>query len=192
MVKAQAQEGRHTADETRWAALMQSAQSGNEGDYQKLLAEIAQVIDRYLRSRFGHYDFIEDCVQDILIAIHNARHTYDARRQFRPWMFAIVRYKAIDMIRKQKAYRQVLASQMPADSDDIVNSSQALENSITQGRLINALAPQYRQAITLTKLVGFTTTEAAKRLRISETALKVRVHRGIAKLKSLLEADAYE
>lgn len=183
----------YDADEQRWSAMMVSAQQGDDRQYQQLLGELSTVIQRYLVSRLGRHDFIEDCVQDILLAIHNGRHTYQPRRPFRPWMFAIVRNRSIDYLRKRKSYDNAIASQAEAvkqlDEEMAVNSADAVEQSIMQGRLIDALAPPFKQAIVLTKLIGFSNAEAAERLSISETAVKVRVHRGIAKLKSLFEAD---
>ena len=83
------------SDEHRWSVLMVNAQSGNESDYRQLLKELAIVIHKFLRRRFGNHHFIEDCVQEALIAVHQARHTYDPQRPFRPWLFAIVRHKAV-------------------------------------------------------------------------------------------------
>ena len=91
-------------DDARWSSLMASAQSGDEASYRQLLAEVSGVVNRYVVARFGHQDFVEDCVQEVLLAIHGARHTYDARRPFRPWLFAIVRHKVVDTLR-QLGYR---------------------------------------------------------------------------------------
>ena len=91
--------GHYAEDEQRWSSLMASAQAGNESDYRQLLGELSELVSRYLRTRLGGYDFVEDCVQDVLIAIHEARHTYDPRRPFRPWLFAIIRHKSTDAIR---------------------------------------------------------------------------------------------
>lgn len=90
----------YAEDDARWSALMVSAQAGKEEQYRLLLGELAEVVARYLQSRLGDRDFIDDCVQDVLIAVHQARHTYDSRRKFRPWLFAIVRHKAIDSLRR--------------------------------------------------------------------------------------------
>ena len=189
MIPAKAED--NGSDEARWSALMQSAQHGNERDYQQLLTELSHVIDRYLRTRIGHHHFIEDCVQDTLVAIHKARHTYNPRRPFRPWLFAIVRHKAIDTLRRQRSqrdtverYRQELASDVPAAQEDPVDA-RALP-----GKLLEALSPRYREAITLTKINGMTTAEAAATLHISEGALKVRIHRAVGRLKRLVEAEA--
>ena len=45
----------------------------------------------------------EDAVQDVLLAIHEKRHTYDPARPFGPWLAAIARYKWIDRLRSLKA-----------------------------------------------------------------------------------------
>lgn len=189
MNPAQAED--YSSDEARWSALMQSAQNGNERDYQRLLNELSDVIDRYLRTRIGHHHFIEDCVQDTLVAIHKARHTYNPRRRFRPWLFAIVRHKAIDTLRRQRSqrdaverYRDELASAALGPEEETV------EARGLPGKLLEALSPCYREAITLTKINGMTTAEAAATLHISEGALKVRIHRAIGRLKRLVEAEA--
>ena len=70
-----------------------------------------------------------------------------------------------------------------------VAGSSSHDNKISSGRMIASLDEPYRDAITLTKIVGLTSAEAAAELHISEGALKVRVHRGIGRLKKLLEAD---
>lgn len=183
----------YDADEQRWSAMMVSAQQGDDKQYQQLLMELTTVIQRYLISRLGRHDFIEDCVQDILLAIHNGRHTYQPKRPFRPWMFAIVRNRSIDYLRKRKSYDNAIANQAEVirqlDEEMVDKTTDELDQSIMQGRLIDALAPPFKQAIVLTKLIGYSNAEAAERLSISETAVKVRVHRGIAKLKSLFEAE---
>jgi len=177
-------------DEERWSALMVSAQSGNEPDYRFLLGELSVCISRYLYSRFGAHHFIEDCVQETLIAIHQARHTYDARRRFRPWLFAIVRHKAIDMFRRQRSQQQLATAQQELRMTDAAGQNiSPMEEDLAQGQLLLSLSPQYREAITLTKIIGMSNAEAAARLSISEGAVKVRVHRAISKLKQLLEAE---
>ena len=64
------------------------------------------------------------------------------------------------------------------------------ENPVVQGRLMDSLSPQHREAITLTKIDGLSTAEAAARLSISQGALKVRVHRAIGRLRRMAQAEA--
>ena len=177
---------RFSADEQRWAQLMTSAQAGHEGDYRLLLAEISEAVGRYLRVRLGGYDFVGDCVQEVLIAVHQARHTYDGRRAFRPWLFAIVRHKAIDAMRRGRSRgREQLAT-----ADIAETSVSGPDSEVVSGQLLVGLPEGLRQALVLTKLQGMTSSEAARALSISESALKVRVHRAMGKLKRLLELEA--
>ncbi len=180
----------YSEDEKRWAQLMVSSQAGDDAEYGCLLQEISVVIDRYLRGRFGHHDFVEDCVQDTLMAVHQARHTYDPCRAFRPWLFAIVRHKAIDALRAQRRRDVLIDSSATEQLNELEGeASEDHEQQISSGRLINSLDQPYREAIMLTKLIGLSTAEAANQLRISEGTLKVRVHRGIGRLKKMIEAE---
>jgi len=178
------------SDEECWANLMVSAQSGVESDYRRLLTELTDVIYNFLRSRFGNHHFIEDCVQETLIAIHQARHTYDRHRPFRPWLFAIVRHKAIDTLRKQNT-RQKITNQYKGEQDILSQTSQQseVENEIIRGHLLDALSKEYREVLVLTKIIGFSIAETAEKLGISKSLVKVRVHRATRKLSHLLEAD---
>jgi RNA polymerase sigma-70 factor (ECF subfamily) len=180
----------HEQDETRWSALMASAQSGNEADYRQLLAELSETIERFLNSRFGQHAFVEDCVQEALIAIHQARHTYDPGRPFRPWLFAIVRRKAIDTLRKQEA-RQRNTDQFVQQQDILGKFDHDIDagEEHDKGRLLALLPDAHRNVLLLTKIAGYSIAETAQKLDISESLVKVRVHRAIGKLKKMMEAE---
>jgi len=181
------------SDEQRWSALMVSAQAGNESDYRQLLKELVNVIHNFLRRRFGNHHFIEDCVQEALIAIHQARHTYDPHRPFRPWLFAIVRHKAIDTLRQQRRREKVVdhykREQEILSQAGKQNETES-ESEIIKGRLFELLSTQHEEVLVLTKIIGYSVAETAEKLGISESAVKVRVYRAIRKLQQLLEGDA--
>ena len=179
-------------DEQRWSALMLAAQGGNEGDYKQLLGELSAFIERYLRSRIGRHQSIDDWVQDILMAIHQGRHTYNPRRPIRPWLFAIIRHQTIDGMRRQNAYTQMLERQAEQIACAEAPEQGSMDKALIEGRLFKALAPPHREALTLTKIIGYSSKEAASKIGISETALKVRVHRAIKQLKKRLEAEPDE
>lgn len=178
-------------DEVRWSALMASAQSGCEADYRVLLQELSEVIKRYLLSRMGYNPSIDDCVQESLIAVHHARHSYDPKRRFRPWLFAIVRNKSIDTFRRQRSQLELQEKNRELLQLEAQHFQQdGLENHLAQGRLMKALPARHREVLALTKFIGLSNAEAASHLSISEGAVKVRVHRAINSLKRLMEVDA--
>ncbi len=175
-------------DELRWSLWMAQAQRGDEQAYRNLLHELKDTISAYLHSRFGRIDIIEDCIQECLITLHEARHTYDSARPFRPWLFAIVRHKTIDLLRRQRTYSTALtkaAIEEPATTPPV-----DINDQLAGARLLQLLSTRHREALTLTKLIGFSMAEAANKVGISETAMKVRVYRAVGATRKILEQDA--
>ena len=85
-----------------WDRLMAAAQVGDANAYRILLSELSAWLRRYFARRLPRA-MTEDAVQDVLLAIHEKRHTYDPTRPFGPWLAAIARYKWIDRLRSLKA-----------------------------------------------------------------------------------------
>lgn len=178
-------------DELRWSQLMTLAQQGDEQCYAKLLEELGDVIAAYLKSRFGPIDLIEDCVQECLISIHAARHTYDKKRLFRPWFFAIVRNRTIDLLRSQRVYKSALEKNIAKQIDTEIPIT-PVEDEINKSMVFSQLAPAYRDVLLLTKIAGFSTAETAKKLKISESSVRVRIHRGIKETRKILQTEQVE
>jgi RNA polymerase sigma-70 factor (ECF subfamily) len=167
---------------------MRRAQGGDGASYERLLRETGEVIDLYLRVRFGRLDILEDCVQECLLAMHLARHTYDPQRPFRPWMFTIVRHRAIDVLRARHSRLQLERS-LPADEPSTSDRDHLLRH-VFGIRVLEQLAPEHREAVAFTKYAGYSTAEAAARLGISESALKARLHRGLKAIRKHLESES--
>lgn len=180
-------------DEQRWADLMRLAHTGDSQAYNVLLQELSSAITAYLRKRFGYMAFVDDCVQESLIAIHHARHTYQFGRPFKPWLFAIVKYKTIDALRKNQRLENQ-HSQVPEFDSDSISGDYAVDDKVEQqlltSQLLSLLPIHYGKAMVLTKLMGFSVCDTAKMLDISESAVKQHVRRAIVKTRALLEADA--
>ena len=175
----------HGEDERRWREWMTLAQAGDRQAYDRLLHALGDAIEAYLRARFGAMSFIEDCVQECLLTIHQARHTYDSTRPFRPWLFTIVRHKAIDMLRRMQ--HQLRADDLPTDS---MASAVDPSDDLATGQALAALSPQFREALTLTKIAGLTVPEAAQQCGVTESAMKARVNRALKAARKHLKNEA--
>ena len=164
-----------TADsqEERWRALMIDAQKGHQKAYQTLLSEVVGAVKGLTARYVFNPSSRDDCVQEVLIAIHKARHTYDPSRAFKPWLFAIVRFRITDHLRAQMRHskREVYVeekefTERPAQ-EAVVDHSETIVNDA-----IKLLPKDYREPIRLTKIEGHTTRAAAEMLQISEAALR--------------------
>lgn len=182
----------HSDDEHDWYEWMLLAQAGDAHAYNRLLTSLSRAITGYILHRFGNVEFADDCVQESLIALHEARHTFRPGRLIRPWVFAIVRNQTIDMLRRQQRRRRLFA----ADLDDLAASvphagpdEHTDDRREMAGRVLESLPPPQQQALVFTKLMGLSVAEAASRAGISAGAMKVRVHRATRAAIKVLEAD---
>lgn len=175
-------------DERRWSGWMADAHQGNTESYEQLMTELGAVIENYLLVRLGPVDVLEDIVQECLIAIHRGRHTYQPSRPFRAWLFALVRNKSIDMMRRKQVFNR--REETGIDLDIVGNTAQPDHSVLLDGiRLLDQLNPDQREALTLTKYAGYTVAEAAACCGVSNTAMKVRVFRAMRETKKILQRE---
>ncbi len=169
----------------RLAALMESAQRGDASKYESLLAEIAMLARTFFERRGVPSHCLEDLVQETLISIHRGRHTYNSRKPFGPWVFAIAQHRLVDSWRQLARGSRHLRNYAEHVS---VTGNSRMSDELAQ-RAIEVLAnlnPNQRLAIELLKFDGLSVKEAACRMRMSEAALKVTAHRGYEQLRRRL------
>lgn len=164
---------------------MTASLNGDEQAYHTLLGRLTGHLRAYFRRRFaviGHGPTeAEDLLQEVLIAIHVRRHTYDALQPFTPWLHAIARYKFLDHLRRTKAGTK----DVPVESaEELTTASDmtAVETGLDLERLLSLISHTARQAIRHVKLEGLSVAETAARCGISESAVKIAVHRGVKAL----------
>ena len=120
------------------------------------------------------------------MAIHTRRHTYDPSQPFTPWVYAIARYKFVDYLRRTRTSIQYLPIE---DTKEIsARDDQAeVESSLDLQKLMSSLPLNMRTAIKAVKLDGLSVSEVAVQTGMSESNVKVSVHRG---LKTMARYDS--
>src|SRR5262245_62978295 len=73
------------AREERWRVWMAAAQAGDKIVYEQLLRSLLPDLRLFIRGRVES-SVVEDVVQNVLLSIHRARHTYRSERPFGPWV----------------------------------------------------------------------------------------------------------
>ena len=167
----------------QWAEWLLAVQNGDDTHYAELLTQLAAYVRAYLIRKFGASDSIEDYVQESLIAIHSARHTYDASRPLKPWVQAIVRHRTIDCLRRGRDHEPLdIDETLSADTPD---PSIHIDSETVLGDLTDSL----RQPLYLTKIMGLSNRECADQLGLSESAVRVRVFRALQQLRLAWKAN---
>ena len=159
------------------------AQQGDEVAYRKALEQIALRIRGFLRRRMQSTpDDIEDLVQETLLALHLQRGTFDPTLQVSAWATAIARHKLVDLWRRRG--RRENLHEVLDDVDENLLAAEPVEDGAKRDleTLLQALPEVQRQAILLTKVEGLSVAEASVRTGVSESAIKVQVHRGLKRM----------
>jgi len=174
--------------ESEWSTWMGAAQAGDARAYEELLHAILPGIRSFIRSRMRSPDAAEDVVQNVLLAVHRSRHTYDASRPFGPWLRAVTRNAVVDAARA-RARRNRREDELEKYEPFLSAESEQTRDSAISPGLIEALEklpPTQRQAVELLHLRELSVAEAAASVGISPTAIKVRAHRGRVALRKIL------
>jgi RNA polymerase sigma-70 factor (ECF subfamily) len=175
--------------ETQLRALMLAALAGDGRAYRSLLEALRSHLVRYYRARLGAAlaANCDDLVQDTLMAIHTRRMTYDTNQPLTAWVYAIARYKLIDHFRRQK-HRATL----PLEDDAAIFAPDESADAVARLDVDTALStipPRRAALIRQVRLDGASIAEAAEHAGMSESAVKVSIHRGLKALSARFSGD---
>jgi RNA polymerase sigma-70 factor (ECF subfamily) len=174
------------AEEAQLRALLLQGLAGDEAAHRAFLTEAAALLRAYFRNRLrGRAEDAEDLVQETLVALHTKRDSYDPQYPLTAWMYAIARYRLIDFLRR--AGRRNHASL--DDGIDVGEADPAYEAGDAKrdvAVLLEKLPEKQRRAIQLVKLEEKSVREAAAETGLTESDIKISIHRGLKTLMRLM------
>lgn len=177
--------------EGEWATWMRAAISGDASAYRLFLVSVTPHVRSIARHRCRSTGVFEgdteDIVQEVLLAIHLKRGTWDQLRPIGPWIAAIVRNKLIDSLRRRG--RRTMVS-----IDDVMNTLGTEDqddgpSSWEIDRLLGCLKSRQREIVQSISINGSTVRETADRLHMSEGAVRVALHRALKTLADLYRSQ---
>lgn len=178
------------AGEAQLRALLLKGLAGDEAAHRDFLTEAGALLRAYFRNRLrASPEDAEDLVQETLVALHTRRGSYDPRYPLFAWLYAIARYRLIDHLRRAKHRAHAsLDGFDPGGVDPAYDASDARRDVAV---LLAQLPEKQRTAIRLVKLEAKSVREAAAETGLSESDIKVSIHRGLKALMRLMAgADA--
>ncbi len=170
--------------DSEWSSLLRAANSGDSLAYQRLLRELAPVLRAFVRRLLTHgyaaSAEAEDIVQDILLAIHLKRQTWIETAPVTPWLFTIARHKTFYALRRRGRNIDVpiddFAEIMAADTNEPNLASLYID------RQLGTLPDVQRKVVQAIAVAGDSIAEAAEKLMMTQGAVRVALHRGLAAL----------
>ena len=172
--------------ERQGAAFMRKAQAGDQDAYTSLLVLLASATRRFARARLGSVPWIDDVVQETLLTIHRALHTYDPARPLGPWFYAIASSRLIDVTRRERRItRRELARDPEFDVAEPTVGEQDFDVDAIRAA-VRSLPERQRVVIEGLKFRDESVRDVAGRTNMSISAVKVTAHRGYRTLRKLL------
>lgn len=167
--------------------LLSAANRGDQRAYADFLRQVTPVIRGIARARGAGLgsDICEDVVQETLLAIHQKRQTWREEASVRPWLYAIVRFKVVDAFRARGRRVHVriddFAEVLPAEAEPDPTERSDAE------RMIARLDPRSARIVRAIGMEGASIAETSAALQMTETAVRVALHRGLKRLANLRE-----
>lgn len=162
--------------------------AGLAGDgvaYADFLSQLSPILRRVIGRKISASD-VEDVLQEVLISIHKARHTYDGNRPLMPWVISIANFRMTDHLRK--SYSQM--RHQSVDIADYENVLEAVTETVNENESINEMldgvGQRERKILSLMHVEGYTASEVGSQLGMKESAVKVAAHRAIKKIRERL------
>lgn len=177
-----------------WTEWMRAALAGDSDAYRQFLLSVTPYIRAVARKRcrnVGAADSeAEDIVQEVLLAVHLKRGTWDPSRPISPWINAIIRNKVIDAFRRRGRMTHI-------PIDDVMDHLQADEQKQDIGAheidaLLGQLKLAQRDIVQSISINGDSIRETASRLKMSEGAVRVSLHRALKSLGALYRRRTHE
>lgn len=156
------------------------ALDGNKTAYQTLLEELSRLLKAYFTRNIFRNPAVEadDLVQETLIAIHTRRITYDRTMALLPWVNGIARHKLIDYLRRLPRHAAI-----PLDEDfAIADEADAVMARLDVERMLGSIPERTAGLIRKVKIEGQSVNDVAQADNLSQSAVKVAIHRGLAML----------
>lgn len=184
-----------------YAALVTEAASGDEAALERLLMRAQEVAYRFSRTVCGGPSDAEDVMQEALLKTFRHIRRIRDPQAFRTWLYRTVRNACL-MKRRRRAGEpnRVLSlddvlpgadGTMHVDPASAGRNPEALAVDAALrrrlGEALRALPAAYRAVVFLREMEGFSTKEAADILNVSESNVKMRLHRARLFLRKKLE-----
>lgn len=161
-------------------------QQGCADSYKIFLLEVSMLLRAFLLNKTNSSSDAEDILQETLLSIHQARHTYSPGRPVGPWIYAICENRIIDGARKQSRGERLKKAWALEQNNESIFQADSGYLSERVFELMKSLPQKQKQIIELLKLQGLSVSEISTKTGMSESAIKVAAFRGYETIRKLL------
>ena len=171
-------------------AFIAEAAKTNPGAFGELYERYYIRVYRYVYHRLGNQTDAEDVTALVFMKALEALSTYQPRRNsFAPWLFRITRNAVIDHYRRSRKQSPIEDAEHVTSGVDPMTSALNGEQRQELRTLLQHLSPDQRAVVLMRYSADLTFTEIASALQKNEPAIRMLLHRGLRKLKTVMDSE---
>jgi len=170
--------------------IIQQYLKGDEKALEILIARYLKPIYSFVYKNVGDTAVAEDVTQEVFVKIWKNLKKFDAKKEFKPWLFQIAKNASIDYLRKRKtipfsrfeneAGQNVLTDTMSDKSPDLLES---LHNKNELAEIMEQLSEKDQKLLNLRHTEGQSFKEIAETMQESINTIKSRYRRIIINIR---------
>lgn len=162
-------------------------------DDREAFAEIyeryAKILAGFAGSKLYDLDDAADILHDIFVNLWESRHKINISSNLKSYLFAGIRHRVIDKIRKnitRREYAVLLQSLVVFDEESIEEQIEAKELQQILQNSITHLSPRVKEIYKLSREEGLSNREIAERLNLSEQTVKNQITMALNQMRKSL------
>lgn len=170
---------------------MERFQDGDSRALDALFDRHASGVHAFLARMVQDPTLADDLLQTTFLSVVRSADRYQRGLKVVPWLLTIAGNAARDTLRRKRLQVEVMSDDEDGALPD-AGVEPALSDPGQRRRIERAFAQlpaQQRECVVLHKLEGLSFEQIAQMLDISETAARIRAHRGYERLRELLGED---
>lgn len=159
---------------------------GDAKAFDALFARHGGMLRAYLQRLTNSGAVADDLAQATFISVVKGRGRFQRGAKVKPWLYAIATNAARDWRRRSKFESVTDEGDVPeGEAEPAMQRDPGLEKAVKAA--LAQLPEAQREAIVLNRYEGLSFAEIAVHAGVTESAVKVRAHRGYERLRELLK-----
>lgn len=174
-------------DEKSMADLMRLGLTGNRAAYEDFFRQLAPSLEGMVAAiapSLSPHDR-QDVAQEVMLAIHRKRHTWQQTRPILPWVYAITRYRLIDRLRQLQRQRARVDDGFDMENMTGGTPADKLIFRYELERALKALSGKTATVLFAMGIEGKDVKQTSRDHGMTENAVRLHFHRGLKKLRLL-------
>jgi RNA polymerase sigma-70 factor (ECF subfamily) len=180
-------------ENTPEGALVRRAQAGDESAFQEIVERYQSKVFSIIHGIVRQRNDVEDIAQQVFTKIYFSMRNFDFRSSLITWVYKITVNECFDYLRKKKVRKLVYESDMSEDEVRRVENSETGTSRVPRAdtnlarrdyvvKLLEKVSGEERDLLMLKEVEGYSVEEMARRLKMNENTIKVKLFRARQKL----------